>query len=196
MPLSVTKHHPVHFILNPGHVQYELDVLMVWKLSRPEWDSNPWYPAWKLSALTTRPPSPFEEVYIGKLIKYPSDPNIIIIVISNMYIFCVCTLIFKRNYQFSDPSVKILLIWINLILQIRVWYPVNIYRILSNYSTYPYKHTVKQFLSLQFTAHVLLSTSFWKYMLLILIWIASNCWCNSNEYQQHMLLEINQKNTA
>ena len=27
--LSVTKRRPVHFILNPGHVEYELDVLMV-----------------------------------------------------------------------------------------------------------------------------------------------------------------------
>ena len=38
----------------------ELDVLMVWKLSRPERDSNPRYPAWKSNALTTRPPSPPE----------------------------------------------------------------------------------------------------------------------------------------
>ena len=29
VPLSVTKRHPVHFILNPGHVEYELGVLMV-----------------------------------------------------------------------------------------------------------------------------------------------------------------------
>ena len=29
VPLSVTKCHPVHFILNPGHVEYELGVLMV-----------------------------------------------------------------------------------------------------------------------------------------------------------------------
>ena len=34
-----------------------LGVLLVWKLSRPEWDSNPRYPAWKSSALTTRPSS-------------------------------------------------------------------------------------------------------------------------------------------
>ena len=46
------------FIFNPGHVEYELGALMVWKLSRPERDSNPRYPAWKSSALTTRPPSP------------------------------------------------------------------------------------------------------------------------------------------
>ena len=29
VPLSVTKRHPVHFILNPGQVEYELGVLMV-----------------------------------------------------------------------------------------------------------------------------------------------------------------------
>ena len=29
VPLSVTKCRPVHFILNPGHVEYELDVLVV-----------------------------------------------------------------------------------------------------------------------------------------------------------------------
>ena len=40
VPLSVTKRLPVHFILNPGHVEYELGVLMVWKLSRPDRDSN------------------------------------------------------------------------------------------------------------------------------------------------------------
>ena len=31
-------------------------------------------------------------------------------------------------------------------------------------------------------------------MLLVLIWIALTSQGNSNEYQQHMLLEINQKN--
>ena len=41
----------------------------VWSenLSRPEQDSNPWYLAWKSSALTTRPPSPHKQgivVYI------------------------------------------------------------------------------------------------------------------------------------
>ena len=55
VPLSVTKRRPVHFILNPGHVEYELGGLMV--VSRSERDSNPRYPAWKSSALTTRPPS-------------------------------------------------------------------------------------------------------------------------------------------
>ena len=29
VPLPVTKRHPVHFIFNPGHVEYELGVLMV-----------------------------------------------------------------------------------------------------------------------------------------------------------------------
>ena len=29
VPLSVTKHRPVHFILNQGHVEYELGILMV-----------------------------------------------------------------------------------------------------------------------------------------------------------------------
>ena len=61
VPLSVTKRCPVHFILNPGHVEYELGVLMVWKLSRLERDSNLRYPAWKSSALTTRPSSPHAE---------------------------------------------------------------------------------------------------------------------------------------
>ena len=36
VPLSVTKRRPFHFLLNPGHVEYELGVLMVWKLSRPK----------------------------------------------------------------------------------------------------------------------------------------------------------------
>ena len=53
----VTKRRPVHFILNPGHVEYELGVLMVWKLSRPERDANPRYPAWKSSTLTTGHPA-------------------------------------------------------------------------------------------------------------------------------------------
>ena len=34
MLLSVTKRRPVHFILNPGHVEYELGVQIVWKFSR------------------------------------------------------------------------------------------------------------------------------------------------------------------
>ena len=38
---AVTKRRPVHFILNPRHVEYELGVLMVQKLSLPERDSNP-----------------------------------------------------------------------------------------------------------------------------------------------------------
>ena len=58
VPLCVTKRRLVHIILDPGYVEYELDVLMVWKLSRPKRDSNPRYPAWKSSALTTWPPSP------------------------------------------------------------------------------------------------------------------------------------------
>ena len=56
-PLSFTKRRPVHFIFNSGHVEYELGVLMVRKLSRPERDSNLQYPAWKSSALITRPPT-------------------------------------------------------------------------------------------------------------------------------------------
>ena len=35
VPLSITKHIPVHFILNPGQAEYELGVLMVWKFSWP-----------------------------------------------------------------------------------------------------------------------------------------------------------------
>ena len=35
MPLSDTKRLPVHFILNPGHVEYELGVLMVWNFLDP-----------------------------------------------------------------------------------------------------------------------------------------------------------------
>ena len=54
VPLFVTKCRHVHFIHNIGHVEYELGVLMVWKLSQPKQDSNPKYPAWKSSALTTR----------------------------------------------------------------------------------------------------------------------------------------------
>ena len=55
---AVTKRRPVPFIPNLGHLEYELGVLMVWKFSRPERESNPWYSAWKSSALTTWPPSP------------------------------------------------------------------------------------------------------------------------------------------
>ena len=29
VPLSATKRRPVHFILNPGHVEYELGILIV-----------------------------------------------------------------------------------------------------------------------------------------------------------------------
>ena len=79
--LGAAVYHPVHFILNPGHVEYELGVLMVWKLSRPERDSNPRYPAWKSSALTTRHPAhyhcdAFPLLYIYRLacwIKYSAD---------------------------------------------------------------------------------------------------------------------------
>ena len=45
-------------ILNPGNVEYELGVLMVWTFSQPERISNPWPSSCKLRALTTRPPSP------------------------------------------------------------------------------------------------------------------------------------------
>ena len=55
---AVHQAPPGEYELNPGHVEYELGVLMVWKLSRPEQGSNTPYPAWKSSALTTRPPSP------------------------------------------------------------------------------------------------------------------------------------------
>ena len=34
VPLSVTKRRPVHIILNPGHVEYELGVLTVFYLHR------------------------------------------------------------------------------------------------------------------------------------------------------------------
>ena len=44
------------------------------------------------------------------------------------------------------------------------------YRIQLNYHTYPYKHTVKQFCSLQIIACVLLSAYLWKHRLLVLIW--------------------------
>ena len=33
-----------------------------------------------------------------------------------------------------------------------------------------------------------LSTSLWRHMLWVLIWTVSTCWCNSNEYPQHMHL--------
>ena len=61
VPLSVTVYRPVHFLLNTGHVEYQIGVLTVWKLSRAERESNPRYSAWKSSALITRPhstPSP------------------------------------------------------------------------------------------------------------------------------------------
>ena len=34
-PLSVMKHFPVQFILNPGHVEYELGVLMMGNIPNP-----------------------------------------------------------------------------------------------------------------------------------------------------------------
>ena len=37
---------PLYTQLNPGHVEYELGVLMIWKLSWPEQDSNAQYPTW------------------------------------------------------------------------------------------------------------------------------------------------------
>ena len=57
--LSVTKRRPVHFILNPGHVEYELGLItMVWTFSQPEQSSNLRPSSCRLRALTTRPPSP------------------------------------------------------------------------------------------------------------------------------------------
>ena len=47
VPLSVTKHYPVHFLLNQGLVEYKLDGLMVGKFSRSERGSNPGHPACK-----------------------------------------------------------------------------------------------------------------------------------------------------
>ena len=63
---------------------------------------------------------------------------------------------------------------------------VSTYHIRFIYHSYPYKRTVKQFRSLQITGHV--STSLSKHIMVVLIWIASTSWGNSNEYQQHMLL--------
>ena len=70
-------------------------------------------------------------------------------------------------------------------------FPYHTYRIWPNYCSYPYKRTVKQFCSLQITASVLFVYFFvkaYKCMLRVPILIASTCWCNSNEYPQHMLL--------
>ena len=33
--LSMTKHFPVQFVLNPGHIEYELGVLMTGNISNP-----------------------------------------------------------------------------------------------------------------------------------------------------------------
>ena len=60
------------------------------------------------------------------------------------------------------------------------------YRIRPNYRIYPYKRTVKQYRSLQITASVLFVYLFIKAYVVVLIWIASTCRCNSNEYPQHM----------
>ena len=57
VPLSVTKHLPLHFIQNPEHIKYELEVLTVWNFCQPVQDLNPQPSTCKLSALTTRPPS-------------------------------------------------------------------------------------------------------------------------------------------
>ena len=56
---AVCDQGPIYpFILNPGHIKYELAVLMVWKFSRPEHDSNPWPSTCKTRTLTIRPYSP------------------------------------------------------------------------------------------------------------------------------------------
>ena len=34
--LSMTKHFPVQFILNPGHIEYELGVLMMGNIPNPK----------------------------------------------------------------------------------------------------------------------------------------------------------------
>ena len=54
----------------------------------------------------------------------------------------------------------------------------RIYRIRSNYRTYPYKRTVKKFRSLQITASVIFLYFFLKAYVV----------CNSNECPQHMPL--------
>ena len=57
VPLSVTKRHTVHFILKPGHVEYKLGILIVWKISWPERGSNPRPSAYKSRALTASQPA-------------------------------------------------------------------------------------------------------------------------------------------
>ena len=65
--LSVTKRHCVHFMLNPLEIDYEIDVLIVWKFSQPECDTNPWPSACKSIALTSRPL--LDSLFIGATLK-------------------------------------------------------------------------------------------------------------------------------
>ena len=53
---SVTKRLPVHFILNPGHGEYDLLTF-----PRPKQVLSPQYQTCKSKVLTTGPPSPLSE---------------------------------------------------------------------------------------------------------------------------------------
>ena len=64
---------------------------------------------------------------------------------------------------------------------------LTIFSLITAQCTYCYKHTFKQFCSLWITVRVILSTSLWKHILLVLIWIASICLGNLNEYKQCIL---------
>ena len=81
-----------------------------------------------------------------------------------------------------SSSLKYLINYFDIAVQKRVYK----YRIWSNYRTYHNKRTFQQCRNHQITGHV--STSLWKHMSLVLIWIASTCQGNSKEYQQHMLI--------
>ena len=63
-----------------------------------------------------------------------------------------------------------------------------VYHIRPNYCSYPYKGTAKQICCLQITACVLFVYFFIMAYVVGTLWIASICWCNLNEYPQHMLL--------
>ena len=60
---------------------------------------------------------------------------------------------------------------------------VIIYHILPNYRTYPYKHTIKQFLRLKIAVCNII-----YFIIAYVVGTHLNCLGNSNEYPQHMLL--------
>ena len=67
------------------------------------------------------------------------------------------------------------------------------YHIRPNISTYPISTQSSNSVVFRLQQVYFLYTSLQRHMLWVLIWIASTCWCNSNENRQHtgMLLQRN-----